>query len=372
MVRRLFAWCTFVLLPLVLCVITVLVSHLILDSWWVELLGFAMPLVIVTALVLIPIAMRWGRGIAQRLPVLLLLMVLVKPMRETLAITGAPPSGTADLSVMSFNVALFNPYRPYTLRSDSTLYDAFYAYLRREPPPDVLCIQEFYHGVHGDAEQAVDSILHLGGYGSFYMNPRFNKDYDGVIGVATFSRFPMVASGRIQFPDDGAHLGHWVDLLVNGDTLRVVNFHFRSMGIRWQRQEGPRWHELVHNLRHFHDRLRWGYDRRTEELATLEPYLIARPHRTILCTDINALPYSDTYQRLKRLFDNAFERRGRGFGFTYHHFPWFIRIDNQFFSPALEVTAFSTRSDIRISDHYPVEAWYRLPRKVLLQGVSDD
>jgi len=349
----------FVVLPLALSVVTVLVSYLILGSWWIELLSFFMPLVMGSALVLFALALWRGTKLIHLLAPSLLMLLVMKPISETIAINLPKASNRADLTVMSFNAALFNPYRPNTLESEPVRYTDLYTFLRSHHTPDVLCIQEFYHGVKDDLELAIDSIAILGGYTNFYMNPRYDRDYDGLTGVATYSKYPAVNSGRLDFGSEPSANGHWNDLRVGNDTVRVVNMQLQSMSIRWETRDAHSWsRNLWANVVHFHQRLRWGYHRRSLELDAITAFLQESPHPLIICADINALPYSDTYQTLKRLAHNAFERGGRGTGFTYYHFPWFIRIDNQFFDRTLDITYFRTRRDIRISDHYPIEAGY--------------
>lgn len=350
-------------LPLGMTVLIALISHFILSSWWLELISFLMPIMLVAVLMLLVVLVihrpRWPFWI----PTLVSLLVGMKPMRETFSLNYGAPAQEADFTVMSFNAGLFNPYRPYTMEGDTVRYKAFYRHMREHVSPGILCIQEFFHSQRSDAEMAVDSILRLGGYHYFYTNPKYNKDYEGTIGVATFSKFPAVGSGKLEFGSSTTYSGHWIDLRIDDDTIRVVNFQLQSMSIRWSTMDpNNALRNVTVNLRHIHDRLRWGYIMRNRELSIIEDFLRSCPHKVIVCADINALPYSDTYQRLKDLYSNAFEERGSGFGFTYHHAPWFIRIDNQFSDPALGIACYRTRTDIRVSDHYPVEAGYVLPR----------
>lgn len=338
----------------------VLACHLPIDRWWVELLRFLVPFGLLAGLVAVPLALWRARSWTARLPALALALLLVKPLRETIAFN----PGTAEdaqFTVLSYNAALFNPARPSEQTSDSLLYTELYAALRGAHVPDILCLQEFYHGFDLDLEQAVDSIIRLGGYRSFYMNPRYDKDYRGVVGVATFSRHPIIASEPIYRSQGDANQGHWVDVRIGTDTVRVVNFHLRSMSLRWQRGRAPGLlADVWANLRHFHDRLRWGYQQRARQLARIEEHLANAPARRILCGDLNAIPYSATYQRLLRAHRNAFDERGNGLGATYRRFPWLIRIDNQFFSPGLEVVHCTTDRRLLISDHLGVEAGYRI------------
>lgn len=292
------------------------------------------------------------------------LIVGLKPLGETVRIDLGGSPQKADLTVMSFNAALFNPYRPTTLESDPDLYDPFYDHLRNNPAPDILCIQEFFHAIREDNELTADSILHLGGYKYFYINPMYDKKYDGLIGTITFSKHPAVAKGRIDVGDKRTPSGSWNDFVIGGDTIRVLNMQLKSMSIRWQTLDRhSTFRNIRLNLRKIYYRLKWGYRMRQGQLDRVTKILSDSPHPVIICADLNALPHSITYQRLKSHYHNAFEKRGHGFGFTYHHFPWFIRIDNQFYDPRLDITYFRTHTDISISDHYPIEAGYVLPKQ---------
>lgn len=348
----------FARLPGLLATYTVTTSHLLVDNWWTEFLRFGLPFVLMVSLVVMALAVilrpTWPHFI---MPVVLFL-VTMKPMRETCVLALRPEPIGHDFTVMSFNAALFNPYRPHTLDSHPELYHQFYDHLRAEPAADVLCIQEFFHSSQAVEELAVDSIVHLGDYSFFYANPSFDEKYQGMVSAAIFSRLPVVGSGRVDL-SGSLYDGCWSDVVAKADTVRVVNFQLRSMSIR------PLWvhrldlvGNLVFNLLNIHDRLRAGWTARRKEMDEIDAFLTASPHPVIVCADINALPYSTTYQRLKRRYANSFETAGSGFGFTYHHFPWLIRIDNQFFDARLRATWFHTRRDLHISDHYPIMTGY--------------
>ncbi len=354
--QRIIKHLLFLVLPLVLFTVMLLTSWLFIRSWWVELLSFFVPVVLVMTILLLIAAFWYRPGRLHMAAVVLAALATIKPGRATMVLNRPAPDAPHDLSVMSFNAALFNPYRSHTLETDPHLLDEFYGYLRTTPSPDVLCIQEFYHSSLEENTMTADSIVKLGEYSYFHTNPRYDEDYQGVVGVMTFSMHPMVGRGKVVFGQDDVYNGHWVDLAVGNDTVRVFNLQLRSMSIRWNAERSVR-----ENAANIYRRLLIGYEAREVEIAAIERYLLASPYPVIVCADINALPYSSTYRRLRRILDNAFEEKGRGLGFTYRDFPWFVRIDNQFFSPALEVTHFEVLPDIAISDHYPIHAHYRLP-----------
>jgi exonuclease III len=353
----------FIITPIVFGGITLLTSYLERGSWWIEMLSFFMPLVLVGIFIVLLAWVIIRPGYPYLVLPVLALISAIEPLNATFAMNGEREVTGEEFSVMSFNAALFNPYRPTTLESEPRIFDSFYDHLRAGGSPDVLCIQEFFHSARDGREMTADSIRILGGYSYFYINPVHNKKYDGLIGVITFSKYPIVANGKLTFGDERFNNGHWNDIVIGEDTVRVFNIQLRSMSIRWQRDgERGAFRQMAWNLRNIYRKLKWGYRARQEEMDYIEQALNESPHRKIICADLNALPYSHTYQRLKDRYHNAFERRGRGFGFTYHHFPWFIRIDNQFYDRDLEISYFRTLNEIDISDHYPIEAGYILRR----------
>lgn len=131
------------------------------------------------------------------------------------------------------------------------------------------------------------------------------------------------------------------------------------MSIRWKRNENQTiMRSFFSNFKLIYKKLKSGYEKREIQILEIVDIIEGSPHPVVLCADINALPYSDTYQLLKKNLNNSFEKKGIGFGFTYNLFPWYIRIDNQFFDDNLEINHFETEKKVTISDHYPITAGY--------------
>jgi endonuclease/exonuclease/phosphatase family metal-dependent hydrolase len=99
---------------------------------------------------------------------------------------------------------------------------------------------------------------------------------------------------------------------------------------------------------------------RSVQVDTLTRRIDNSPYPVILCGDINDLPYSYTYDQLADRLQNAWASAGLGFGFSHNGKLPFLRIDHQFASPRFEVLGCRLRHDILHSDHFPLEAEYRL------------
>lgn len=351
----------FAFFPILSAVVFVLVSYLHLDGWSIELLSFAVPLLMVASLVGLLIYILTRPRKIYLLFILPAVLLGLKPAHKTIGMNFKAGEEAVDFTVMSFNVAAFNPNRMSTFQSDTAAYTAFYKWLRENGSPDILCLQEFYHGQDDELDNTLDSIAFIGQYTYYYINPRYNLHTNGMLGVITFSKYRSVASGSVVYGDTLVNKGIFNHFLIEGDTVRVINFQFKSMSIRISEDDSAG--AVVNagnNLRNIYTRLHNGYRQRNRELEVIDKVLQSKPYKTILCADINALPYSTTYRKLNENYCNAFEEAGEGFGFTYNRFPRLIRIDNQFYDKRLGIGYFKTHDEIQISDHYPIEAGYLL------------
>lgn len=329
------------------------------NDWFSELLSFAVPPALAANLLLVGVALLFrGRGINILLP-LFALLIAQKPMRETFSLNLRTSPGLPDIRVMSFNVASFNPSRMAERRGDTVTSASIYQWLREMDSPDILCLQEFFHGEWDDYDQTLDSIAAAGGYTYYYLNPHYVDEFKGIFGVATFAKKKAVRSGRVGNGTNPVNKGTYHDFAFGEDTVRIINLHLTSMSIRWQRFEHlSLWGTVRHNVSSILDKLKTGHESRKEEMDCVLESVAYSPYPVIICADLNALPYSETYQKLKERFPNTHEKVGLGMGITYHRFPFYVRIDNQFHDSRLQPRYFRTHREFRASDHYPIEAGY--------------
>jgi endonuclease/exonuclease/phosphatase (EEP) superfamily protein YafD len=180
--------------------------------------------------------------------------------------------------------------------------------------------------------------------------------------VATFSRHPIIDEGRHVFSSFNGMV--WTDINLGDDTIRVINVHLQSMGIRVRRVlEKDEMSEVKAETRSVLGALKAGFKARQAEVHLVEEQIDQSPYPVVVTGDFNDTPYSVVYERLRRRLPNAFEDAGHGFGFTLNRAPRTIRIDNQFYDPRLQVLDFETHRDQPHSDHYPVEGKYVLLRR---------
>ncbi len=225
----------------------------------------------------------------------------------------------------------------------------------------VKCFQEFYNSTAISDYDMINRFKEKGYRYSVLLNPRLANVAKGPIGVATFSIYPIVASGREDF--GGFNGMVWADIKIGSDTVTVINVHLRSMGIRvgrvWRQEQLS---GVKHETRGVLSALRAGFIDRREQIRHVEKQVARSRYPVVVTGDFNDTPYGVVYDHMRSTLLNSFEDAGRGFGFTYNRAPGFIRIDHQFHSPTLKPLDFETVNYVPYSDHYPIVGTYALKK----------
>ncbi len=268
-----------------------------------------------------------------------------------------------NFKVLSFNTQLFNAHDYFNV-GDKTKSKNAIEWLRNNDA-DIKCLQEFYDQDGSRTFNSISKIARTGDY-NYYITPLFQEDHNwkGFYGVAIFSKFPIVNTGDIVFDKRTLNKGIFVDVKIGGDTVRIFNVHLFSMSIRAEKLEfKDNYEETKSGYTDVLKRLKKGFVAHSRQVTTLDRYVRNSPHPVIVCGDFNAMPYSFTYQKMRKRLHNTFEDAGSGFGFTYNSREFFfLRIDNQFYSYQLQPYNFRVHSDIDFSDHFPISATYSVRR----------
>ncbi len=269
---------------------------------------------------------------------------------------GAAGSGTA-FRVFSYNVQGFG----YTddeveYPQSSPRVRRLVNYVLRYDAP-IKCFQEFYNSTAIADYDMINRFRKAGYRYSILLNPELANVSKGPIGVAMFSIYPILASGREHF--GGFNGMVWADIKIGSDTVTVINVHLRSMGIR----VGRVWRQdhlsgVKQETRGVLSALRTGFIDRREQVRRVEEQVARSRYPVVVTGDFNDTPYGVVYDRMRSILPSSFEDAGRGFGFSYNRAPGFIRIDHQFHSPSLKPLDFETINYVRYSDHYPIVGTY--------------
>ena len=219
------------------------------------------------------------------------------------------PLSVPSFRVLSYNVSFFSVPRVFSeAYRDPALnltVDNAINWLRASGA-EVLCLQEVFDDEDSDIYNTVETLANNGEYNHHfvYQDQVKNRTRRGLM---ILSKFPIVARGEVFISGNYFNGAIYADVLINDDTVRIINAHLESMHLG-ARQSNP--------LRVI-SAYRRGMVIHSRQVDRLVDFIQQSPYPTILSGDLNETPYGYVYHRLNALMNNAFEAAGQGFGFTY-------------------------------------------------------
>lgn len=240
-----------------------------------------------------------------------------------------------NISVMNYNVRLFNVFKWIPDDSVEQNIVDFIA----EKQPDILSIQEYRR----------DDKINFSGYHKF-------EEISGdkvKNGQAILSKFPIVNSGSIEFPDTYNN-AIFIDIVKGTDTIRIYNVHLQSMKI--DANADALKNETSENL---FKRVSKTFTMQQFQSELFLKHKMKCHYKMIICGDFNNTAYSYVYKEIKGDLKDAFVEAGNGFGRTYNFKFFPVRIDFILVDNAFEINNFKT-FDVLFSDHYPIMSRVKL------------
>ena len=315
--------------------------------------GLAYPYLLMVNVIFIII---WGINFKREVFISIIVIALGYNHFNNFIKFGKKETGDHDISIMSYNIRLFNHYD-----TQSNSEKDIMTYLKLNNP-DILCLQEFY--LNGP----VSSVYRR------FAEP-INKDYnvhrkfirirnDRYYGITTFTTYPVIARGDILHPNS-ASLSIYTDIVIDSDTVRVYNNHLQSFKLR--RMDRSLIEEIYTNdeddtmkeLRDLSFSLKQGFARRAYQAKILKEHINSSPYPVIVCGDFNDTPISYTYRKIRKGLKDAFVESGSGAGFTYKGKYPSNRIDYILFDKNIISSGYIT-DRVKFSDHYPIRAYFKI------------
>ena len=273
-----------------------------------------------------------------------------------------------DIKIMSWNVKNFDLYN--WSRNASTR--AKMLQIIADEKPAIICFQEFYTD-NGMLFNNIKYLTDTLGYKYHYFQPttqitrlNYKKHCSNQTpctihqkwGVAIFSNYPIIDTGRIDFANSKNNECIYTDLLINGKTCRIYSVHFQSLRLgnsdyaildSLEIKLTADWKSLSNVAR----KMKRAYSKRALQASAVAQSVNNHSGIQIVCGDFNDVPVSYTYQTVKGNMNDAFVQKGNGFGHTYVTIIPAFRIDYALFHPSLQINSYkSIRKEL--SDHYPV------------------
>lgn len=243
---------------------------------------------------------------------------------------GDPTEYRNTLSVLSYNVRLFNAYEKDV---DTIEVANVISELIEKKQPDVICVQEYYEPNSADFSDYPYSFIH------------FRENHK--MGHAIFSKFPLENKGAFNFKDSHNN-SIYADVVKDNERIRVYNLHLQSHGIlpNMEYLQGGESDQL-------RTRMSAVFVKQETQVDQILKHKATSPYPVLLCGDINNTRFSYIYGKLKDGMNDAFLDKGNGIGTTFKFDFYPIRIDYIFTSPSLEVVSFEAMDD-SFSDHKPI------------------
>jgi endonuclease/exonuclease/phosphatase family metal-dependent hydrolase len=266
-----------------------------------------------------------------------------------------------SVSIMSYNVKNFDLYN-WTKNKETRQH---ILNLIKDENPDVICFQEFYsdEGEFKNEQYFQDTLGYKFSYFSKTQSRRFTKRKKEIIlhwGTAIFSKYPIVDSGEIDFPDVMSNNCQWAAIKINEQKIRVYNTHLQSIHLGYDdyntiEEIEKNQKTSLSRIKKILEKLKLAYTKRSDQVALIKEDMAKSPYPKILCGDFNDQPVSYSYNQLSENMQDAFLKRGNGLGGTFANTFNFFRIDFLLFDQQFKIYDYNSPRK-KYSDHYPVIA----------------
>ncbi|MCH8905349.1 MAG: endonuclease/exonuclease/phosphatase family protein [Bacteroidetes bacterium] len=260
-------------------------------------------------------------------------------------------SGT-EIKIMSYNVKTFDYYNwKHNKKASKNILE-----LIAQEDPDIICFQEYFTGSMKDFQNN-ETLIDEFGFKDYFFHKKTSVRGVEHFGIATFSKYPILKKGIIEYSNKTRNVSIYLDIELNGDTVRVYNIHLQSLYFDKDDYAVLDNKEDVnlHSSRRILGKLKRGYMRRAKQSIIVAKHVNECPYPVILCGDFNDTRVSFAYRTIansKNLKD-AFVDKGRGIGRTYAGPVPFVRIDFMLFGDQFDLNSYSIVKK-KYSDHYPM------------------
>jgi endonuclease/exonuclease/phosphatase family metal-dependent hydrolase len=240
------------------------------------------------------------------------------------------PQEPGDITFMTYNVRLFNLYDWMPDRDVAEKISGFV----KQQAPDIVCLQEYSQKGDGRFVQ---------------YRHRFVFKAEKQTSQAIFSKYPIIDSGNIKFPDSGNNV-IYADIVKGKDTIRIYSMHMQSIKI------SPDIHEEMDEERSkmIFRRLSGAFKQQQMQAELLQKHKNDCRYPTIICGDLNNSAFSYVYRNIKGNMHDAFVEAGNGFGKSYNYKYYPARIDYVFADEVFRVKQYRTFNNFVYSDHFPI------------------
>jgi endonuclease/exonuclease/phosphatase family metal-dependent hydrolase len=191
--------------------------------------------------------------------------------------------------------------------------------------PDVVCLQEFNNSeLQNNIARFNDTYPH------HYFSRDFKRPKQGYqSGSIIFSKYPIVDSGKIQFPGPSGESLIYADVQTPKKIIRVFTTHLQSFKFNkedYEEIEQIKKTELPASKSVF-AKMKLAFTRRGEQAQIVREALEKSPYPSVICGDFNDVPNNFTYFHIRKDWQDVFLATSLGIGRTYLALAPTLRID---------------------------------------------
>lgn len=257
------------------------------------------------------------------------------------------------IRILTYNVHSFMQYgvKPYK----SSRHDILA--LVNKQQPDIVGMQEYFSELSG-RNDITDSIKRMTGAEYAFVKV-FDNNSDRGVGMAIFSKFPIIANGVIRLTEGlNPNQCIYADINRNGKVFRFYSVHLRSIGFdvddyKYLDSVSKEGKADLQSSKKIGGKLKRAFLKRSEQVGMIRQHAAACPYPYIISGDFNDTPSSYAVNQMAKGLKNAFREKGSGLGRSYNgDFPNY-QIDYVLTSPQFSVGTYKIIEE-KLSDHYPV------------------
>ncbi|NNC94432.1 MAG: endonuclease/exonuclease/phosphatase family protein [Chitinophagales bacterium] len=316
--------------------------------WPGAFLSFAFPYVTIFNAIFI-----LGWLMSKRLFSLISLFSIIITLPDITSSFSLPVKQTeGKFQILSYNVKNFDLYN-WSRNKDSR--EKMLEIIRTENP-DMICFQEFFTNEKDEFDN-IKKIHEEFGYKYFHYeeSTQYQKNHWG---SATFSKFPIVERGKIDFDGEFKNMSIYTDVKIQNEVLRIYNLHLQSYHMIDEDYDFlkaisdfkiPESGSLISIFR----KMRSGFVKRSKQAAIIKSHIDEYEGKKIVCGDFNDIPISYTYKLISKDMKDSYRFRGLGMGKTFVSSLPSLRIDYILVDNSIEVEEYR-KLPYRYSDHYPI------------------
>lgn len=268
------------------------------------------------------------------------------------------------IKVMSYNTCLMGHANMQDKTKSLPILDVL-----RQSDADIVCIQEY------------TTSLAKNGYSIEVLRQRMKDlypysdftpySYSHRSGIAVLSKYPIRTVDRIDHRKKGYISATYYQIEAESRTFALVNMHLQSNKL--SQEDRQLYDDMIgHFAADSLQRIRKGllhslavaWRQRANEVDMIRTYVEQNHPQNMplmICGDMNDTPVSYSSYTLRQLdLTDTWQETGFGPGITYSEHRFWFRIDHIFHSQGLRALKMQVRKDIKLSDHYPVEATFQL------------